>query len=70
MYEAERRELYNIVYSKLNVDLSHGHTHEYKLQEIFCSDDLAILNAFGKFIKNALQKREYTICHILSPHYI
>ena len=70
MYEIERKELYSTIKSKINVDLSRNQTREMKIQEIFSSENLGILNALGKFIKNALQKRENTICHILPPQYV
>ena len=69
MYERERKELYNIITSKINVQLSHIPTHEEKIQEIFYSEDLGTLNALGKFIKTALQKRESMICHKTSTGY-
>ena len=70
MYEIERKELYSTIKSKINVDLSRNQTREMKIQEIFSSENLGILNALGKFIKHALQKRENTICHILPPQYV
>ena len=70
MYATDRNEFYNNIKSKLKVDLSHSQTHEKRIQEIFYSEYLGALNALGKFVKNALQKRESTICHILSPQYV
>ena len=70
MYETERKELYNTIKAKLNVDLSHSLNYEKRTQEIFNSENLGTLNALGKFIKNALQKRENTICHILPEQYV
>ena len=70
MHIVERQKFYNTVEAKLNVDLSRIFSHEDKLKEIFHSEDLAILNAFGKYIKNSFKKRESTICHVLAPHYI
>ena len=70
MYETERKDFYNMINSKLNVDISHGHTHEEIIHEIFYSENLGILNALGKFIKIALEKRETTICHVLPLHYV
>ena len=70
MYETDRKELYQTINTKLNVDLSHIPSHENKIQEIFYSEDLGILNALGKFIKNSLQKRESTICHTLAHQYV
>ena len=71
MHIVERKEFYNLVKAKLNVDISQSlFSQEDKLKEIFHSDDLAILNAFGKFLRNSLQKRENVICHVLAPHYI
>ena len=69
IYQQERKELYNTIKSKINVDLSRSPTYE-KLEEFFYSGDLAILNAFGKFVKNGFQKRENTICHIVPHKYI
>ena len=70
LYQNERKEFYNTTKSKINVDLSRNPNNERNLEKIFYSDDLAILNALGKFVKNGLQKRENTICHIVPPHYI
>ena len=70
MHIVERQKFYNTVEAKLNVDLSRIFSHEDKLKEIFHSEDLAILNAFGKYIKNSFKKRESTICLVLAPHYI
>ena len=70
MYQNERKEFYNTIKYKINVDLSNNLSNERKSEEIFYSEDLGILNAFGKFVKNRLQKRENTICHIVPPHYV
>lgn len=70
MYATERNEFYNTINSKLKIDLSYSETHEWRTQEIFYSENLGVLNALGKFIKNALQKRESTICHILPLQYV
>ena len=70
MHVTERKELYNMIKAKINVDIPHIPSHPEKIQEIFYSEDLAILNALGKFIKNALEKRETTTCHVLPPHYV
>ena len=70
MHVTGRKELYNMIKAKINVDISHIPSHPEKIQEIFYSEDLAILNALGKFIKNALEKRETTTCHVLPPHYV
>ena len=70
MHVTERAELINTIKAKINVDISQSPTHKEKLKEIFLSEDLALLNAFGKFVKNALKKRETTSCYVLPPHYI
>ena len=70
MYETERKELYNTIKAKLNMDLTHILNYENRIQEIFNSVNLGTLNALGKFIKNALHKRENTICHILPEQYV
>ena len=70
MYQNERKEFYNTIKYKINVDLSNNLSNERKSEEFFYSEDLGILNAFGKFVKNGLQKRENTICHIVPPHYV
>ena len=70
MYGTERKEFYDTIKSKIKVDLSHSPNHETRIQEIIYSENLGALNALGKFIKNALQKRENTICHILPSKYI
>ena len=70
MYETERKNFYNMINSKLNMDITHSHTHEEIIHEIFYSENLGILNALGKFIKIALEKRETTICHVLPLHYV
>ena len=70
MYKTERKELYNKIASKLNVEISHIPSHDKKVQEIFYSEDLGVLNALGKYITKSLQKRENTICHILENQYI
>ena len=70
MYETERKELYTTIQEKLNVDISHILTFEERIQETFYSENLGTLNALGKFIKIALQKRENTICHILPAQYV
>ena len=70
MHVVERHELYNIIKHKTNIDIARIPTYEDKIREIFYSEDLAVLNALGKFIKNALKKRESIICHVLPPHYV
>ena len=70
MYSNERSEFYDTIKSKIKVDLSHSPNNETRIQEIFYSENLGTLNALGKFIKNAFQKRENTICHILPSKYI
>ena len=40
------------------------------LSKIFASDDLCLLSAIGKFIKNSLQKRENMTLYTLPPHYV
>ena len=70
MHVVERHELYNIIKHKTNIDIARIPTYEDKIKEIFYSEDLAVLNALGKFIKNALKKRESIICHVLPPHYV
>ena len=70
MYEMERKEFHLYIKENLNVDLSKNETPEKKIQKIFYSEHLGALNALGKFIKNALQKRDKTICHIHPPHYV
>ena len=50
MHVTERKELYNMIKAKINVDIPHIPSHLEKIQEIFYSEDLAILNALGKFI--------------------
>ena len=64
-HEVERKELYQYVKSTMKIDLSRNEPPENKIQEIFSTDNLGTLNALGKFIKHALQKRENTICHIV-----
>ena len=70
MHIAERNDFYKITKEKLNMDIARSPSDEDKLKYIFQSEDLAILNAFGKYIKAFLKKRENTICHILEPHFI
>ena len=70
MYEIERTELHLYINENLNVDLSSIETPEKKMREIFYSEHLGALNALGKFIKNALEKRDKTICHIHPQHYV
>ena len=60
----------NTINCKLKIDLSYSEAHEWRTQEIFYSENLGVINALGKFIKNALQKRESTICHILLLQYV
>ena len=70
MHITERNNFYNMVKAKLDVDISQNPSHENRLKEIFLSEDLAILNAFGKYAKQSLKKRENVTCHVLAPHYI
>ena len=70
MHVTARIGLVNKIKTKINVDILQSPSHEEKLKEIFLSEDLAILNAFGKFAKNSFEKRENTICYVLPPHYI
>ena len=70
MHQKTRREFFDTIKQNMNMDLSLSSNHREIFQHILNSEDLGILNALGKFIKNALQKRENTICHIFPPHYI
>ena len=70
MHVIERYKLIDTIKAKINVDLSQSPTHQEKLNEIFYSEDLSILNALGKFINNALKKRDSTSCYILPTQYI
>ena len=51
----ERHELYNVIKHKTNIDIARIPTYEDKMRDFFYSEDLAVLNALGKFIKNALK---------------
>ena len=70
MHVKERTDFYNTIKSKLNVDFSLRIPHIEKLKEIFISEDLSVLNAFGKFVRKSLNKRETTSCYILPPQYV
>ena len=70
MHQAARREFFESLKQKMNMDLSLSTNPREILQHIFRFEDLGVLNALGKFTKNALQKRENTICYILPPHYV
>ena len=70
MHVTDRIELINKIQSKINMNIYQHLSEEEKLKEIFLSEDLAILNAFGKFTKNSFTKRENTTCYVLPPHYI
>ena len=70
MHVSERIELFNTLKTEFNVDISQYPTHEEKIKQIFISEDLAMLNAFGKFVQNGLKKRETTSCYIQPPHYV
>ena len=70
MHVAERNELFKILKTEFNLDLSKYTTHEEKMNQIFCSDDLAMLNAFGKFVQNGLNKRENMSCYVQPPEYV
>ena len=70
MHICERNELINFITSKTNTSFSASPSFEDKSREIFNSDDLSILNALGKYIKNAFEKRENTTCYCLPQHYV
>ena len=70
MHICERNELINFIISKTNTSFSASPSFENKSREIFKSDDLSILNALGKYIKNAFEKRENTTCYCLPQHYV
>ena len=60
MHIAERTELFETLQNKTNIDISHPEHQEEISKKMFSTDDLASLNAIGKFICNAFKKRENT----------
>ena len=70
MHSSDRMELINTIKDKINVDISRNVPHEEKLKYIFFSEDLAVLNALGKFAQNAFKKRDTTSLYVLPPHYV
>ena len=70
MYINERQELYNTIETKININPSQICDYKDRLVTIFNSENLGTLNALGKFVKNAMQKRDNTVMHNLPPHYI
>ena len=68
MYNNERREFVKAI--KADLKSAHTQNTDQFLREIFESEDLSVLNKFGRFIKNALQKRENTICYVLPQQYV
>ena len=70
MHGMERKQLFNTVKCKMNVDLPLNHTREDMIQRLFSFGDLSTLNALGKFIQHALKKRENMTCHILPSQYV
>lgn len=70
MHGIERKQLFNTVKCKINVDLLLNHTRADMIQTLFTFGDLSTLNALGKFIHHALKKRDNTTCHILPSQYV
>ena len=70
MHVTERTEFFNILKTEFNVDILQYPNHEEKIGQIFSSEDLAMLNAFGKFVQNGLKKRETISCYIQPPHFV
>ena len=70
MYTHDREELYNFIKLKLNSDFPTSPSHKENRQEIFDSGDLSILNALGKYIKNAFERRENTTLFVLPQQYV
>ena len=70
MHVTERNDLFKILKTDFNLDLSNFPTNEEKINQIFSSDDLAMLNAFGKFIQHGLTKRENMSCYVQPPEFV
>ena len=70
MHVAERTKLFDVLKYKMNIGLPPSHPQEETIKNIFSTDDLTALNAFGKFISDALKKREDMTFYTLPPHYI
>ena len=70
MYTHDREELYNFIKLKLNRDFPTSPSHKENGQEIFDSGDLSVLNALGKYIKNAFERRENTTLFVLPQQYV
>ena len=70
MYINEREDLYNTIETKININPSQIYDYKERLLLIFNSENLGALNALGKFVKNAMQKRDNTVMHNFPPHYI
>ena len=70
MYVNERNDMINTIKAKTNVDISKNLTYEEKLNNIFAPENVAILNAFGKFIKISSTKREKMTCNINVPNFV
>ena len=57
--------------NKTGVDLTQGYYYQNRenlIKQIFTIVDLSVQNALGKFIRDALKKRENSALHILPTH--
>ena len=66
----DRSKLFETLQQKIDVNTKNKIDQVDTINKIFASDDLSLLNAIGKFIKNSLQKRENTTLYTLPPHYV
>ena len=64
------RKLFDALIVKINIGLPPSNLQEETIKHIFSTDDFTALNALGKFISEALQKRENMTFYTLPPHYI
>ena len=70
MHMRDRSKLFETLQQKIDVNTKNKIDQVDTINKIFASDDLSLLNAIGKFIKNSLQKRENTTLYTLPPHYV